>query len=191
VKWLPSRDYLLPPNNLAGRKRRACSSANRAPIVIPTSRNGSESNQTIGKRIRASRATGQHNTNRMHQSTSKISTFITNFVSFGLSAVHYNSSPSLERRPRFPERIDARGPVFRASEVGLRYSVFGFFERGLVELVLPAFTALALPLVPQGKRSFYRAAVLHVSKACEGPCFAAPQFRSLHRIANCHPYCGQ
>ncbi len=43
--------------------------ASTAPMLIPTSFSGIESNQTMGQSTNASKASGQHNTNRMHQPT--------------------------------------------------------------------------------------------------------------------------
>jgi hypothetical protein len=43
---------------------------------MPSSRKGSDSSQTIGNKIKASNANGQHNTNRMHQLTNRIRAFI-------------------------------------------------------------------------------------------------------------------
>ncbi len=43
---------------------------------MPVSRKGRAINQMNGKRINASKATGQHNTNKMHQARNNIRTFI-------------------------------------------------------------------------------------------------------------------
>ncbi len=51
---------------------------------MPTSRNGKDRSQTTGRRISASSATGQQSTNRMHQPTKRIRTFI--LLSFHFSA---------------------------------------------------------------------------------------------------------
>jgi hypothetical protein len=42
------------------------------PTAIPTIRNGSNINQTIGYKISASNANGQHKTNKMHHSKNLI-----------------------------------------------------------------------------------------------------------------------
>ena len=47
--------------------------ASTAPMLIPTSLSGIESNQTMGQTTNASRANGQHSTNNMHQPTRKSS----------------------------------------------------------------------------------------------------------------------
>src|SRR5450755_2508693 len=54
----------------AGRSRTARRSANSASKVMPTRRNGRDKSHTNGQRTSASRARGQHRTNRMHQPTS-------------------------------------------------------------------------------------------------------------------------
>jgi len=43
--------------------------ASTAPMLIPISFSGIESSQTMGQSTNASKASGQHNTNRMHQPT--------------------------------------------------------------------------------------------------------------------------
>ena len=43
--------------------------ASTAPMLIPISFCGIESNQTMGQSTNANKASGQHNTNRMHQPT--------------------------------------------------------------------------------------------------------------------------
>ena len=43
--------------------------ASTAPMPIPISFSGIESSQTMGQSTNASKASGQHNTNRMHQPT--------------------------------------------------------------------------------------------------------------------------
>src|SRR5436190_24155636 len=70
------RSRLLHPSTRAGRNSKARTSANTASSVIPINRNGKDKSQTIGKRIRASSATGQHSTNRMHHPTKRIRAFI-------------------------------------------------------------------------------------------------------------------
>jgi len=47
--------------------------ASMAPTPIPTNLSGIESNQTMGHTTSASRASGQHSTNNMHQPTRKSS----------------------------------------------------------------------------------------------------------------------
>lgn len=84
--------------------------ANRAPMVMATSRNGNKSNQTKGKRTMARIASGQHSTNKMHHRTTKISSFIVSFVSvFSVCSrlnhapgrVHYKRAVWLERAHLF------------------------------------------------------------------------------------------
>jgi hypothetical protein len=53
----------------AGNNRIARRSANNASNVIPTRRNGSDRSHTSGHSTSASKAIGQHRTNRMHQTT--------------------------------------------------------------------------------------------------------------------------
>ncbi len=50
--------------------------ANSALKVIPIRRNGNDTNQTNGKRISASNATGQQSTNKMHHPIKSIKTFM-------------------------------------------------------------------------------------------------------------------
>ena len=47
-----------------------------AESTTPVSRKGRAINQTNGNRMRATSATGQHNTTKMHQATNNIRTFI-------------------------------------------------------------------------------------------------------------------
>ena len=49
--------------------------ASTALMLIPISFSGIEINQTMGQMISASRASGQHSTNKMHQPTRKSSVF--------------------------------------------------------------------------------------------------------------------
>ena len=63
------------PNNRAGRKSTALTSARRASKVIPSKRNGSATSQTIGKSTNASRASGHERTRRIHHPTKRISVF--------------------------------------------------------------------------------------------------------------------
>jgi hypothetical protein len=65
----------------AGRKRIVRKNANTAATVRPIKRNGSDNNQTIGQRIRASRAIGQHKRKRMHQATTATNVFMSRLLS--------------------------------------------------------------------------------------------------------------
>ena len=56
--------------------------ANVAEITIPAKRNGSAINQIKGKSTSASKATGQHKTNRMQNPTNNIRTFMMIIYSF-------------------------------------------------------------------------------------------------------------
>lgn len=71
---------LLQPSKRAGRNNKARTSANTADTVMPISRNGKDSSQTIGRRISASSATGQQSTNKMHHPIKRISTFISSLT---------------------------------------------------------------------------------------------------------------
>ena len=51
-----------------------------APITMAARRNGSKINQTTGNNTKASKARGQHKTNRTHQITKRISAFIMSYV---------------------------------------------------------------------------------------------------------------
>ena len=64
------------PSIRAGRKSNVLMNVKTAANVIPTRRKGKARSQTIGKRTSASRATGQHSTNKMHQPTKRIRVFI-------------------------------------------------------------------------------------------------------------------
>lgn len=52
----------------AGRVKIALSRSKTALTVMPSKRKGSDRSQTIGYRIRATRASGQHRTNKINQS---------------------------------------------------------------------------------------------------------------------------
>jgi hypothetical protein len=65
----------LAPDSRAGMESKARISANTAPTVIPTSRNGSERSQIKGRRISATTATGQHSTNRIHHPMNRMRIF--------------------------------------------------------------------------------------------------------------------
>jgi hypothetical protein len=86
---------LLHPSNRAGRNNKAWIKANIAPTVIPRRRKGKDTSQTKGKRTRASNATGQHSTNRMHHRTKSSRTFI--FLAFKFVASH--STPVNDNKP--------------------------------------------------------------------------------------------
>jgi len=65
------------PNTRAGKNSNVFTSANTAPVVIPISRKGSDNTQTTGNSNNTSSARGQHRKSRMHQTTNRISAFIT------------------------------------------------------------------------------------------------------------------
>ena len=69
------------PSKRAGKYSKVRSNANTAPIVTPISRNGRDKSQTTGKRIKASSATGQHSTNKIHQPTKRI-----------IALIHFNNT---------------------------------------------------------------------------------------------------
>jgi hypothetical protein len=82
--------HLRPANNRAGKNKIARNKAKQAPMVMPIRRKGSEINQTSGKSSKASRATGQQSTNKIHQRMSRISAFIANpFLARKQVRVHY------------------------------------------------------------------------------------------------------
>jgi hypothetical protein len=70
------RHHLLQPNKRAGRKKIARISANEAPTVMPTRRNGRETSQMNGSSTRKRIASGQHNAARMNQPMTRIRNLI-------------------------------------------------------------------------------------------------------------------
>ncbi len=65
----------LPRKIRAGSNNMAVSSANTAPTLIPTSRNGNASSHTSGYKISASSASGQHRHSKISHSKKLIITF--------------------------------------------------------------------------------------------------------------------
>jgi len=90
---------ILQPNSRAGRNSKVLMKVNTAPIVIPRSRSGSESNHTMGKRINARMASGQHSTNKMHQPTNRIRVFMR------LELVVCSGNGQLECKPKISTAI--------------------------------------------------------------------------------------
>jgi len=60
----------------AGKNNRAFINSNTASTVMPTRRNGSDTNQISGMKINAIRASGQHNVNNMHQAINSTIVFL-------------------------------------------------------------------------------------------------------------------
>jgi hypothetical protein len=74
VNYAPA-GALRQPRRRAGRRSRLPIVASKARKSNPTRRNGKKNNQTMGKRIRASKAAGQQRTKRIHQPTNRIRVF--------------------------------------------------------------------------------------------------------------------
>jgi len=67
------------PSKRAGKSNRLLTNINTDSIEKPIRRSGKDISQTIGKRIKASKATGQQSTNKMHQPINKVRVFISAF----------------------------------------------------------------------------------------------------------------
>lgn len=72
----PSETHLFHPSKRAGRNKVARIKAKTASKVMPMSRKGKDSTQTIGSRTSASSANGQQSANKMHQPMNRIRIFI-------------------------------------------------------------------------------------------------------------------
>jgi hypothetical protein len=75
---------LFHPSKRAGKSNKLLTNANTDSIDKPIRRSGKDISQTIGNRIKASKATGQQSTNKMHQPTNNIKVFISAFHNFYL-----------------------------------------------------------------------------------------------------------
>lgn len=69
-----------------------------AENVMPTKRNGKESSQIIGQSTKASKASGQHSTKRMHQAIVTISVFINRILVAPYAPVNHGGMTSLHSR---------------------------------------------------------------------------------------------
>ncbi len=68
LRTVPTRFYFFPPlNTLAGRVMIVLRRSKTALTVIPRSRKGKRRSHTIGYRIKANKARGQHKTRRISQ----------------------------------------------------------------------------------------------------------------------------
>jgi hypothetical protein len=66
----------LHPSKRAGKSSKLLINLSTASTEKPIKRSGKDINQTIGKRIKASKATGQQSINNIHQLTNNIRAFI-------------------------------------------------------------------------------------------------------------------
>jgi hypothetical protein len=76
TKVRKSQDFGLKPSSRAGRNSTALRKANKASKVMPMRRNGNDSSQTSGHKIKASKANGQQSTSKMHQPIKVMNDFI-------------------------------------------------------------------------------------------------------------------
>lgn len=74
----------LHPNKRAGNRNKLRINANTASTEKPTRRSGKDKSHTNGKRINATKATGQQSVNNIHQPTNNIKAFIFAFHIFCL-----------------------------------------------------------------------------------------------------------
>jgi hypothetical protein len=71
-----AKHQALWPSIRAGKNKIALMSENTPPTAMPSNRNGSEINQTIGNKINANIASGHESTNKMHHARKKIKVFM-------------------------------------------------------------------------------------------------------------------